>query len=207
MKQVIVSPRRCVGCMQCMVACAVAHSLSGDLTGALAESPRPNPRVHVGAGIYHEGFPNRCRHCDPAPCMSACLPGAIYRETKTNSVLVNPDVCINCASCAMACPYGVIRYRSDPLIRSGNIVAIKCDNCVARQHKGLDPACTEACKTGALAFGDMDAAMKRETDRVARSMTPAPEDMAKHPATAPLLAHKRAIVNMNRLKEEGRASS
>ena len=31
MKQVIVHPERCVGCMQCMLACAVAHSRSQQL--------------------------------------------------------------------------------------------------------------------------------------------------------------------------------
>ncbi|MCU0585258.1 MAG: 4Fe-4S binding protein, partial [Desulfobacterales bacterium] len=28
MKEVVVQPERCVGCMQCMAACAVAHSRS-----------------------------------------------------------------------------------------------------------------------------------------------------------------------------------
>lgn len=206
MKQVIVHPRRCVGCMQCMVACAVAHSKSGFLYAALNETPRPRPRIHVGAGLYNEGFPNRCRHCDPAPCMSACLPGAIYRETRTASVLINPDICINCASCAMACPYGVIRYHPDPLVAAGKTTAVKCDNCMARQHKGLIPACVETCKTGALTFEEMEAAMKRDTDRVARSMTSASGPC--EPLSGPTLhaAVKRAVTDMNRY-EEGGASS
>ena len=79
MKQVVVHPERCVGCMQCMIACATAHSKTQTLITAVRESPLPKPRVHVGAGMHGEGFPNRCRHCDPAPCMLACLPGAICR--------------------------------------------------------------------------------------------------------------------------------
>ena len=31
MKQVVVHPERCVGCMQCMLVCAVAHSRTGQL--------------------------------------------------------------------------------------------------------------------------------------------------------------------------------
>ena len=71
-----------------------------------------------------EGFPNRCRHCDPAPCQLACLPGAISRDTQFDTVLIDPDKCINCASCAMACPYGVIRFHEDPLGPAGHAIAL-----------------------------------------------------------------------------------
>ena len=71
MKKVIVHPERCVGCMQCMLACAAAHSRSGTLLGAVAEAPLPRSRIHIGTGAFEAGFPNRCRHCDPAPCMLA----------------------------------------------------------------------------------------------------------------------------------------
>ena len=171
MNTVVVHPERCVGCMQCMLACATAHSRSGTLFAATLETPRPKPRIHVGAGRFNEGFPNRCRHCDPAPCMSACLAGAIYRMESTGTVMVNPDRCINCASCAMACPYGVIRFHEEPLAVVGHPIAVKCDNCSARVAKGLIPACVEVCKVGALTWEEIDAAMQRKTRDVARSMS------------------------------------
>ncbi len=170
MKKVVVHPERCVGCMQCMIACATAHSKSGSLFSAICEIPLPKPRVHVGVGLYGEGFPNRCRHCDPAPCMMACLPGAIYRNAEYDTVLIDPDKCINCASCAMACPFGVIRYHEDMEAMPGRTVAIKCDNCIGRQAKGLVPACVEMCKSGALTFEEPSRALKRKTDEVARSV-------------------------------------
>lgn len=171
MKQVIVHPERCVGCMQCMMACAAAHSKSETLFGALTEDPLPAPRIHVGAGLANEGFPNRCRHCDPAPCLLGCLPGAIYRAGGTNTVLVDYDACINCASCAMACPYGVIRYAQDPQTPPRKVVAVKCDNCIHRQARGEIPACVEICKVGALTFEEPTAAMKRRTSEVAASIS------------------------------------
>lgn len=197
MKQVIVHPERCVGCMQCMLACAAAHSKTGSLFSAISEPVLPRPRIHVGAGMYNEGFPNRCRHCDPAPCQMACLPGAIYRQTETNTVLINPDICINCASCAMACPYGVIRYHADPLAPAGKTVAVKCDNCIARQHKGQIPACVEVCKAGALTFEESDRAMKKKTDQVARSVTAeaAPPEHAE--GFALLRTVKKSITEIN----------
>ncbi len=170
MKQVIVHPERCVGCMQCMAACATAHSRTKTLFSAVGEDPLPRPRVHVGAGPHEEGFPNRCRHCDPAPCLIACLPGAISRDDRTATVTIDPDRCINCATCAMVCPFGVIRYHPDPMAPPGKTVAVKCDNCLERRGRGLVPACVEVCKSGALTFEEMPAAMKRKTDQVARTV-------------------------------------
>ncbi len=197
MKQVIVRPQRCVGCMQCMIACAAAHSQSRDLFFAVNETPAPRPRIHVGAGSFEEGFPNRCRHCNPAPCMAACLPGAIYRHEETGSVLIDPALCINCASCAMACPYGVIRYHSDPAAPEGREVAVKCDNCIERQIKGMIPACVEACKTGALTFEETGDAMKRITDEVARTCSQHAQEQAKSPGFALLNAVKKSRTEIN----------
>ncbi|MDM8524757.1 4Fe-4S dicluster domain-containing protein [Desulfococcaceae bacterium HSG8] len=171
MKQVVVHPERCLGCMQCMIACATAHSQSKILFSATLEDPLPKPRVHLGAGLYAEGFPNRCRHCEPAPCMLACLPGAVFRDPERDTVLIDPDRCINCASCAMACPFGVIRYYQDHTAPPGKTVAVKCDNCLERQEQGLIPACAEVCKSGALTFEETSDAMKRKTDVVARSVS------------------------------------
>lgn len=171
MKQVVVHPEHCLGCMQCMTACAIAHSQTQALFTAVMEDPVPKSRVHVGAGLFGEGFPNRCRHCDPAPCMAACLPGAISRIAQTNTVHIDPDKCINCASCAMVCPFGVIRYHEDISALPGKIIAVKCDNCHERQVKGQIPACVRACKSKALTFEEISAAMKRKTNETARSVS------------------------------------
>jgi carbon-monoxide dehydrogenase iron sulfur subunit len=192
MRHVLVHPERCVGCMQCMTACATAHSAARRLHLAVRESPRPRPRVHVGVGLYHEGFPNRCRHCDPAPCQLACLPGAIHRAPETGTVMVDPERCINCASCAMACPFGVIRYHEDRSAPPGKTVAVKCDNCHARQLEGGIPACVEACLVGALTFEEPDAALKRQTDAVSRSVSRGAETVARPPGLALLNAVHKA---------------
>jgi anaerobic carbon-monoxide dehydrogenase iron sulfur subunit len=170
MKKVVIHPERCVGCMQCMAACAVAHSQSKNLFAATLEKPRPRPRIHVGVGPFDAGFPNRCRHCNPAPCLAACLPGAISWTADYETVLIDPDKCINCASCAMACPFGVLRYHQDWYAPPQKTVAVKCDNCVQRLEQGLIPACVEICKVGALTFEDPDVALKRKTDQVSRTV-------------------------------------
>jgi anaerobic carbon-monoxide dehydrogenase iron sulfur subunit len=168
MKTVVVRPERCVGCRQCSLACAVAHSPAQTLAAALLLQPPPVARIHLGAGQAGEPFPNRCRHCDPAPCQLACITGAIRRLAASESLLIDGERCIRCAACAMACPFGAIRFQPDVLRYPPRWVAIKCDNCSARQEQGLIPACVEACKVGALLFAELDEVMRNKTTEVAR---------------------------------------
>ena len=199
MNQVIVHPERCVGCMQCMAACATAHSRTRQLYSAILETPLPKLRIHVGAGLCDEGFPNRCRHCNPAPCMLACLPNAIYRDLRTETVLIDTDRCINCASCAMACPFGVIRYHEDCSAPPKKAVAIKCDNCIERQHQGQVPACVEVCKCGALTFEDPSKALKRKTDQVSQSISVGSDILpGSSPCFALLNTIKRAQITVRK---------
>ena len=80
MKTVIVRPERCVGCLQCRLACAVEHSASKSLYAAISEATRPQARLRIYPGGRHLAFPNKCRHCDPAPCQEVCIAGAIKRD-------------------------------------------------------------------------------------------------------------------------------
>jgi carbon-monoxide dehydrogenase iron sulfur subunit len=180
-----------------MLACATAHSRYGTLFAATLERPQPKPRIHVGAGRFNEGFPNRCRHCRPAPCQAACLAGAISLIANTGTVMINPDRCINCASCAMACPYGVIRFHEDPLGPPNRQIAVKCDNCSSRVAKGMVPACVEVCKSGALTWEPVDDAMRRKNREVALAMT-GEADRPNVPAGVALLKSiKRAELELN----------
>lgn len=171
MNTVVIHPERCVGCMQCMAACAVAHSRAKTLYGAVAELPRPAPRVHVGPGPGNLAFPNKCRHCDPAPCLGACMPRALGRDAVTGAVLVDPARCIHCGMCSMACPFGVIRYRADARAPGRRAVAVKCDNCTERQKEGRVPACVETCLVGALEFGDPNELLRAESRSLAREVS------------------------------------
>ena len=75
---VFVNPERCIGCRQCEFACAVEHSRSRDAVMAMFEDPVPRTRVHVEPGYaLATSFPNRCRHCNPAPCQQVCPTQAI----------------------------------------------------------------------------------------------------------------------------------
>lgn len=170
MRTVFVNPERCIGCRQCEYACAVEHSRSRDPVRAIYEDPPPRSRIHVEPGpSMHSSFPNKCRHCSPAPCQQSCPTAAIYRDPEMDLVLINPKKCIACAMCAMVCPFDVLTFHTQAN-GVARIVATKCDGCVDRVGRGVAPACVETCKVEALVFGDLNELVKkgrlRETARV-----------------------------------------
>jgi len=156
-----VDPSRCVGCRSCEIACAVEHSESRNLFGAIFEDPFPRPRTKV---VVADRLlvPMRCMHCDPAPCEQACPTGAMHR-TEEGFVVADREKCIGCRTCLLACPFGHPSYDS-------TLKVIKCDHCVERMRKGLPPACVEACPTGALRFGRAEDLLYEEKRKKALEM-------------------------------------
>jgi carbon-monoxide dehydrogenase iron sulfur subunit len=174
---VVVDPQRCIGCGQCELACAVQHSMSRDPVLALSEEPRPRSRIHVKAGPKpNTSYPNKCRHCDPAPCSLVCPSGAISRDNTKDTVLIDDRKCIACAMCAMVCPFDVITYHAQQVGQDERTVAVKCDGCIYRVRKGLLPSCVEACKTGALRYGDINSFVAEGQRREAATVLAAAGD-------------------------------
>ena len=145
---------RCIACKACEIACAIEHSTAKTLVGALSERPRPLSRVKVtplGDGL---AAPFQCRHCEDAPCMGACPEQAFGRggEPQPSAaalmepVLLGWEACQAQKKCLRACPFAAIRMTPD------SRKAYKCDLCLNRLEAGVEPACTEACPTGALTF-------------------------------------------------------
>jgi carbon-monoxide dehydrogenase iron sulfur subunit len=196
MKIVVVRPERCVGCLQCRFACSVEHAVSRSPFAAPYETFLSKPRIHIGLTGQKEPFPNKCRHCDPAPCEMACLTNAIFRDETTGIVLINPERCINCGMCAMACPFGVIRYH---VYIDQRTSAHKCDQCIQRQKEGRIPACVEVCKVGALLFEDYNKVMDKATDKLASLVYLGirEKERAKGPYPT-LLAYKNTLQEIKR---------
>ena len=108
-----------------------------------------NKTTHEGQKAVRGYFvPKLCNHCIETPCIQVCPVGASFK-TDEGVVLINQDVCVGCAYCVQACPFGT-RY-IDP--RTG--VADKCTWCYHRVTKGLNPACVEICPTHARIFGNI----------------------------------------------------
>jgi carbon-monoxide dehydrogenase iron sulfur subunit len=173
MKTVFVHPERCIGCKQCEAACAVAHSQSKNLFLSVFETPAPKPRIHAEPGIVlNTAFPNKCRHCNPAPCMAACPTRAIGRaEDYPDIVVIDAKKCISCAMCAVVCPFDVITYHASASAPEKPLVAVKCDHCIDRQRQGGVPACVEVCKVGALEFGELNELVKSARTHYAEAVS------------------------------------
>ncbi len=146
MKVIVVHLERCLGCKTCELYCAVERGSNGQtLWKAVQETPLPRSRVRV-EGANGLAFPLQCRHCLQAPCVEACLTGALTRDPKTNLVIVHEDRCIACWTCTMFCPYGVIYPWPE------RNFALKCDRCAFMEH----PICIEVCPCRALELVDVE---------------------------------------------------
>lgn len=147
-KAIVVNIEKCLACKSCEIACALVHSKSKVLEEAIAESPRPQRMVTVEPADEF-AVPIQCRHCEDAPCVTVCPTAAIHRHEVNGPVLIDKDMCIGCRFCLMVCPFGVIN-----ISRDGKAV-VKCDLCIERTAAGEEPACVEACPTGALQFCEL----------------------------------------------------
>jgi tetrathionate reductase subunit B len=155
MKVFVFDSSICNGCYCCQIACKDEHCSNdwtpyakpqpdtGQFWLKLSEHTRgtvPKVRVHYTAAL--------CNHCDRAACMAACkVEGAIYKRDD-GLVIIDPEKCTGCTSCASACPYHAI-YMND-----GLNIAQKCTGCAHLLDSGewTEPRCVDACPTSALKF-------------------------------------------------------
>ncbi len=112
----------------------------------------------------------QCFHCENAPCTKVCPTQATWKE-KDGIVVVDYDWCIGCRYCMAACPYDGRRFNwSEPQVPQSEVnkvqhylgnrlrkqgVVEKCTFCIQRNREGKNPACVEACPTGARVFGNL----------------------------------------------------
>ena len=92
--------KRCIGCNACVIGCKQENSLPDGVffTRTLSEEYGVYPAVNR---VY---IPTLCNHCEDAPCEKVCPSGATYTRPD-GIVMVDPEKCIGCGSCAVACPY------------------------------------------------------------------------------------------------------
>ena len=142
MKRIYVREEYCIGCRLCEINCLVKHSRSKKIIKAFrADRDIVVPGVQVEeAGPL--SFALQCRHCDDAPCIEACITGAMQRDSETGAVLCDEDRCVGCWSCIMVCPVGAVMRGK---VRK---VASKCDLCMGEET----PVCVEGCPNEALIY-------------------------------------------------------
>ena len=142
MKKVYVKEEVCIGCHLCEVYCQLKHARSKDLIKAFKrETPSPIPRIRVDEeGVVSLSV--RCQQCDDAPCVQACLTGALERDPESRLVNVDEDKCIGCWTCVLVCPLAAIRMDTE------RRRALKCDLCQGEEI----PVCVANCPNEALVY-------------------------------------------------------
>jgi Fe-S-cluster-containing dehydrogenase component len=142
----VIDTRRCVGCMDCVVACQTENGvpLGQRRDWVVTEERGAFPKVAI------EIRSERCNMCDNPPCVPVCPTGASHVSEFGKLVLVTERDCIKCNLCVGACPYGARFMNRDTGF------ADKCTFCVHRLKAGLEPACVSVCPTHAMHFGDLD---------------------------------------------------
>ncbi len=149
---------RCTGCEACVRACQELHELPKERAWPWVRriDDLSHARWTTVARVESERgsrFVRRhCRHCLDPECVSVCIVGAL-QKTPEGPVVYDPDVCIGCRYCMIACPWEIPRYSWEEAIP----FVQKCDLCYERTVKeGRLPACVEACPEKATIFGERD---------------------------------------------------
>ena len=145
----LINTDRCIGCDDCVRACAAAHD--------------NNPRfIRHGPSHGNIQVTNACMHCVDPVCLIGCPTGAIARNFADGRVMIDDRICIGCGTCAGSCPYDniqmvEIRDKSGAFIVDAKtnqpiVKATKCDLCYGQLG---GPACERACPHDALIRIDM----------------------------------------------------
>jgi Fe-S-cluster-containing dehydrogenase component len=165
----LIDTTKCIGAGKCLTACRVENSVPDGQSRTWVERyvHYKDGRVEVdlvpetgyaGSGEVQPAaedvlrayfVPKLCNQCVDAPCNQVCPVHASIKSPE-GIELVDTDRCIGCGYCVQACPYGIRFMNHD----TG--VADKCNWCYHRVMRNEQPACVEACPTGARVFGRID---------------------------------------------------
>jgi len=164
----LVDVSKCIGCWWCALACQECNGLSGAFTPDHEQPPELSPCVWTTLYTWKDGDKwkyrrQACMHCTDAACVQVCPTGAVSHH-ESGLVQFEENKCSGCGYCVEHCPFGV------PQLEGNTITGIsqmnKCIFCIDRVANGQQPACAEACPTGATTFGNRAELLEKGRQRV-----------------------------------------
>ena len=172
---------KCRGYMDCVNACVKENNqdrkskmqyikIFENKKGSMGLETADSNYFHEVPAEGHFYMGTQCFQCENPPCTKVCPVMATWKEPD-GIVVIDYDWCIGCRYCEAACPYWARRFNwGEPQVPQEEVnpnqhylgnrmrkkgVMEKCTFCIQRTRTGKNPACVEACPTGARIFGNL----------------------------------------------------
>jgi formate dehydrogenase iron-sulfur subunit len=180
-KAILYDATKCIACRGCQVACKQWNQNPGvetEFRGSYENPPELGSYTWMRI-LFNEKYEDgnmqwlfakqQCMHCTDAACVEVCPPQATTHQqytlsdgSKVTIVETDPDKCIGCNYCRVACPFTVPGYNQKKKSM------FRCTLCIDRIGNDVDmlPACVKACATGALLFGDREEMIDTGEERI-----------------------------------------
>jgi molybdopterin-containing oxidoreductase family iron-sulfur binding subunit len=149
------------GCNDCVNACFTENAIKQGDKETDSQWIRKIELKDLRTG-HTASLPMMCQHCAHPPCVDVCPTGASFKRAD-GIVLVDRHICIGCRYCMMACPYKARSFvheelhDQNPDVPRGMGCVEACTLCVHKIDRGDGTtACAQACKEGAILFGDLN---------------------------------------------------
>jgi Fe-S-cluster-containing dehydrogenase component len=163
---------RCIGCRACVTACKASNNLPGNLydpPNDLDGYTKNIIKLYESNG-EHSYMKQQCMHCIDPGCANACMIGA-FKKRELGIVTWDPDRCIGCRYCQVACPYNIPKFQWDTAVPK----IVKCELChhiivdptTGDYKEGTQPGCCQACPKEAVIFGKYEDLLADAQQRIA----------------------------------------
>lgn len=136
-KKILVDMMKCRECKDCSTDCVYIHHPGNNGMKAIREMA---------------AFAYTCRHCEDAPCISACPARALEKDSD-GIVHRFTLLCVACRSCVSICPFGTLM---NDFFAFRNSVCNYCN--LDDSTKSL--ACIDSCCEKAISLTDMGESRK-----------------------------------------------
>lgn len=141
-KGFIFNAGKCVKCTSCSAACRLYNGWEVNPRNIYTYNEKVLPDIPlVNVSLA-------CNHCEDPACMNGCPSGAFFRDNESGAVLIDQERCLGCRYCLWNCPYDAPKFDEKKKI------IVKCNLCHSLNNGSL-PACSTACPTGALSYGEL----------------------------------------------------
>lgn len=156
-KAMLIDVTLCIGCEACSQACRETNHLPVSTEKVLTANTFQTVN-EVEKDVF---IRRQCMHCLEPACVSVCPVGALAKHPE-GPVTWDGGKCLGCRYCMLSCPFDIPKFEwlsANPEIR-------KCRFCQERVLAGQQPACAEACPTGATLFGERDKLLAEARQRL-----------------------------------------